>query len=145
MSENYISTIAKEKIYPIIRCKDAEQTVEIAKALVEGGIKVLEINVENVSIYEAINEISKYATVCAGGIITSMQADYAFNTELTYELGVMKKYAVETLSKIDKDGNVISEDEVSIIESSIFFASQGRSIAEGDSERFAEYSRSYYS
>ena len=78
MSENYISTIAKEKIYPIIRCKDADQTVEIAKALIEGGIKVLEINVENVSIYEAINEISKLATVCAGGIITSMQADYAF-------------------------------------------------------------------
>ena len=44
MSENYISTIAKEKIYPIIRCKDAEETIEIAQALVNGGIKVLEIN-----------------------------------------------------------------------------------------------------
>ena len=31
------------------------------------------------------------------------QADYVFNTELTYELGVMKKYAVEALSKIDKN------------------------------------------
>ena len=54
MSENYISTIAKEKIYPIIRCKEAEETVEIAKALVDGGVKVLEINLENPSIYEAI-------------------------------------------------------------------------------------------
>ncbi len=80
MSENYISTIAKEKIYPIIRCKDAEQTVEIAKALVEGGVKVLEINVENPSIYEAIKEVSKITTVCAGGIITSTQADYAFQS-----------------------------------------------------------------
>lgn len=78
MSENYISTIAKEKIYPIIRCQDAEQTLEIAKALVEGGIRVLEINVENPSIYEVIKEVSKIATVCAGGIITSTQADYAF-------------------------------------------------------------------
>ena len=78
MSEIYISTIANEKIYPIIRCKEADQTVEIAKALIDGGIKVLEINVENPSIYEAINEVSKYATVCAGGIITSTQADYAF-------------------------------------------------------------------
>jgi 2-dehydro-3-deoxyphosphogluconate aldolase/(4S)-4-hydroxy-2-oxoglutarate aldolase len=77
MSENYISTIANEKIYPIIRCKEADQTVEIAKALIDGGIKVLEINVENLSIYEAIEEISKIATVCAGGIITSAQADYA--------------------------------------------------------------------
>ena len=78
MSENYISTIANEKIYPIIRCKDADKTVEIAKALINGGIKILEINVENPSIYEAIKEISGYATVCAGGIITATQADYAF-------------------------------------------------------------------
>jgi len=78
MSENYISTIANEKVYPIIRCKDADKTVEIAKALVNGGIRVLEINVENPSIYEAIKEVSKYANVCAGGIITSTQADYAF-------------------------------------------------------------------
>ena len=77
MSENYIKTIAEEKIYPIIRCKDAEETKNIAMALIEGGIKVLEINVENSSIYEAIKEISKHATVCAGGIITSTQADVA--------------------------------------------------------------------
>lgn len=78
MSENYIKTIVEDKVYPIIRCKDAERTIEIAKALVDGGIRVLEINVENPSIYDAINEVSKYATVCAGGIITSTQADYAF-------------------------------------------------------------------
>ena len=77
MSENYIGTIANEKIYPIIRCKDKEETIEIAQALVNGGIKVLEVNVENIYIYEAIREISKIATVCAGGIITSTQADYA--------------------------------------------------------------------
>ena len=78
MSENYISTIANTGIYPIIRCNNAEETIEIAKALVDGGIKVLEINVENTSIYNAINEVSKFATVCAGGIITSTQADFAF-------------------------------------------------------------------
>ena len=77
MSENYISTIAKEKIYPIIRCKDKQETIEIARALVDGGIKVLEINVENPSIYKAIEEVSKFTTVCAGGIITSTQAEYA--------------------------------------------------------------------
>ena len=80
MSENYISTIAKEKIYPIIRCKDSEETIEIAKALVEGGVKVLEINLENPSIYDAIQEVSKFATVCAGGIITSTQADFALQS-----------------------------------------------------------------
>lgn len=78
MSENYIKTIVEDKVYPIIRCKDAKETVEIAKALVDGGVRVLEINVENPSIYGAINEVSKFATVCAGGIITATQADYAF-------------------------------------------------------------------
>ena len=77
MSENYIQMIGQDKIYPIIRCKEASQTIEIAKALVDGGIRVLEINVENPSIYEAIQEVSKFANVCAGGIITSMQADAA--------------------------------------------------------------------
>lgn len=78
MSENYLSIIAKDKIYPIIRDKDPEHTIEIARALIEGGIRILEINVETPEIYKAISEISKYATVCAGGIITSTQADCAF-------------------------------------------------------------------
>ena len=78
MVENYIATIAEDKVYPIIRSKDKEQVIEVSRALVDGGIRVIEINVENPSIYEAISEVSKFTTVCAGGIITSTQADYAF-------------------------------------------------------------------
>ena len=78
MSDNYIDIIKQDKVYPIVRCKDAEQAIEISNALIKGGIRVLEINVENPSLYKAITEISKYAIVCAGGIITSMQADAAF-------------------------------------------------------------------
>ncbi len=77
MVENYISKIAEDKIYPIIRCADADRTTEIARALIDGGIRVLEINVENTSIYRSIEEVSKYASVCAGGIITSYQAEAA--------------------------------------------------------------------
>ncbi len=77
---NYIQEIGREKIYPIIRCKEADQVIEISKALVDGGIKILEINVENPKIYDAISEVSKFAHVCAGGIITSMQADAAFES-----------------------------------------------------------------
>jgi len=80
MSENYIQMIAEDKIYPIIRTSDAEFAVNTAKALVDGGIRVLEINVEHPSVYEAIQEVSKFAHVCAGGIITSLQADAAFNS-----------------------------------------------------------------
>lgn len=77
MNENLIEVLKEEKIFPILRSNDAKAAIETAKALIDGGIKVLEINVENPSIYEAITEISKYADVCAGGIITSMQAQAA--------------------------------------------------------------------
>ena len=78
MSENYIEMIKEDKIYPIVRCKEPEMAVETAKELVDGGIRVLEINIDNPSIYKAVAEVSKFAKVCAGGIITSMQADAAF-------------------------------------------------------------------
>ena len=80
MSENYIKMIAEDKIYPIIRCSDAKFAVDIAKALVDGGIRIIEMNVEHPCIYEAISEVSKFAHVCAGGIITSLQADAAFKS-----------------------------------------------------------------
>lgn len=75
MTENLINTIYEEKIFPIIREKDATKAVNIAKALVDGGIKIMEITVENSTLYSAIEEVSKFAAVCAGGIITSHQAN----------------------------------------------------------------------
>jgi len=77
MVENLIKTIFDEKIFPIIRSKDSQRAVDIAKALYDGGIKVMEINIENPSLYSAVQEVSKFASVCAGGIITSYQADAA--------------------------------------------------------------------
>ena len=80
MSENYIQMISEDKIYPIIRCKEADKAIKIAHALVDGGIRVIEMNIEHPSIYEAIKEVSKFAHVCAGGVITSLQADAAFES-----------------------------------------------------------------
>lgn len=80
MSDNYIQMIAEDKVYPIIRCSDAELALQTAKALAEGGIRVIEMNVEHPSIYEAIKEASKFIHVCAGGVITSLQADAAFES-----------------------------------------------------------------
>lgn len=79
MSENFIKMIGEDKIYPILRCRDnnPEKMIEIAKAIVDGGVRVIELNVENPAVYEAIKEVSKFAHVCAGGIITSTQADAA--------------------------------------------------------------------
>lgn len=74
MQENLIKLIAKEKIYPIIRCKDCRVAVDTAKALAEGGIKIIEVNINNQTLYPAIKEISEFAIVSAGGIITMQQA-----------------------------------------------------------------------
>lgn len=78
MSENFIEMIGDAKIYPILRSKDVDKVIEISKALVDGGIKIVEITVEHPEAYRAIEEVSKFAHVCAGGIITSIQADAAF-------------------------------------------------------------------
>ncbi len=77
MNKNVMDLISEEKIYPIVRSKDAQKAIDIAHALIEGGIKVMEITVENPSLYQAIEEVSKDAVVCAGGIITQQQADQA--------------------------------------------------------------------
>ncbi len=77
MTKNLINLLAQERIFPIIRKKDPQKVLDIAHALIDGGIKVLEINVENPEIYKAIEEISKDAVVCAGGVITSLQAKSA--------------------------------------------------------------------
>ncbi len=77
MTENLIKKLSEEKIFPVIRSKNAKNAIDTAKALIDGGIKVLEINVENPDIFKAIEEVSKSACVCAGGIITSIQAEAA--------------------------------------------------------------------
>ncbi len=80
MYKNVMDLIAEEKIYPIVRNNDAQKAIDIAHALIEGGIKVLEITIENPSLYQAISEVSKDATVCAGGIITQQQAEQALTS-----------------------------------------------------------------
>ncbi len=74
MQENFIKKLSEEKIYPIIRSSDAQNAIDTANALIEGGIKVLEINIENFSLYQAIHEVSRNAVVAAGGVITGQQA-----------------------------------------------------------------------
>lgn len=79
MQENLIRKISEQKIYPIIRNRDSKTAIYMANAMVDGGMKIIEINVENSSIYQAIHEVSKIATVCAGGIISSQQANKALD------------------------------------------------------------------
>ena len=83
MNKNLIKILGEERLYPIIRQKDPNMAEDIANALIEGGVKILEINVESAKIYEVISKISKKANVCAGGIITTWQANAAFESGAT--------------------------------------------------------------
>lgn len=80
MNKSLMDVLSEEKIFPIIRSKNAEVVVNTAKALADGGIKILEINIESPEIYSAISEVSKFAKVCAGGIITTLQAQAALDS-----------------------------------------------------------------
>lgn len=77
---NIIESIVKEKIYAIVRENDAKRAYEISKALIEGGIKNIEIPLGSMALIDVIKELSeiKDVFVAAGGIITTNQADIAF-------------------------------------------------------------------
>ncbi len=77
MNENLINSLAKQKIFPIIRSNNPDIVVNTVEALLKGGLKIMEVNVVSPLIYDAINSVSKHADICAGGIITSMQAHAA--------------------------------------------------------------------
>ena len=77
MNKNLIELLKEEKILPILRGKDSRLIKDRALALIEGGIKIIEINVENTAMFNVINELADYADICAGGIITSLQAKTA--------------------------------------------------------------------
>lgn len=77
MNENLIEALAQQKIFPIIRCNNPETVVDTVEALLKGGLTIMEVNVETPLIYDAIKAVSQKADICAGGIITSMQAHAA--------------------------------------------------------------------
>ena len=79
MNINLLDEIKKNKILPIIRNKNPEEIVRITNALIAGGIRIVEINVGNSKIYNAIEQLSKKAIICAGGVITSVQAQIAID------------------------------------------------------------------
>jgi 2-dehydro-3-deoxyphosphogluconate aldolase/(4S)-4-hydroxy-2-oxoglutarate aldolase len=79
MNKYLIEQLGEEKIFPIIRSKKADVAINIAKSLADAGIKIIEVNVETPEIYGAIKEISSFIDVCAGGIITSFQANAAID------------------------------------------------------------------
>lgn len=76
---NAIKEILNEKIFGVIRVNDGEKVLSIAKSLIKGGIKIIEIIVDTPSVVDAMKELSQNEDVvlAAGGIITQRQANIA--------------------------------------------------------------------
>lgn len=76
---NPIESIYKNKLVAVIRADEEKEALEMAKAVIQGGIKVLEITVENGIVLPAIKELKESAdvTIMAGGIITQQRAQEA--------------------------------------------------------------------
>lgn len=79
MNTNVIKEILKEKIHAVVRVSDANKVIEITQALVKGGIKIVEIIVDNSAIVDAIRYLNatEKVIIAAGGIITQRQASSA--------------------------------------------------------------------
>ena len=58
MSENYIQIIGKDKLFPIVRSKNAQEAIDISKALVEGGIRVAISGVPSYRLRELAEKIA---------------------------------------------------------------------------------------
>ncbi len=76
---NLIEKLKKNKIFPIIRSDNPKDVTAKVYALLEGGLDVMEINVETPQVFNAIKSVSNDAIICAGGMITSIQAKTAID------------------------------------------------------------------
>ena len=80
MNVNLIKKLSENKVLPIIRNSNPDIVFETAKALISGGLDIIEITTENPMVFNVIKELSQNAIICAGGIITSLQAQIAIDS-----------------------------------------------------------------
>lgn len=70
-----LDIIKREKIYGIIREDDSHKAYELAKAYIEGGIRILELN-SPLDVCEKISKLDN-VIIAQGGVITKDQAHEA--------------------------------------------------------------------
>ena len=76
---NLTEKLALNKVYPIIRNTDSNIVYDTARAIIDGGLDMIEITALNSEVFNVIDKLSKEAIICAGGIITSVQAQIAID------------------------------------------------------------------
>jgi len=80
MNENLVNLLSNENLVPIIRSGNPDVVRGIANSVIEGGARIIEVNVVNSKVYDVIHELSEHATICAGGVITAIQAQAAIES-----------------------------------------------------------------
>ena len=77
MSKYIRECIEKNKIIGVIRENDSKRAIEIANAMIDGGIKIIEIVYSNTASIVAIEELSKNKdiVVSAGSVISCQQVE----------------------------------------------------------------------
>ncbi|HCB11664.1 MAG TPA: hypothetical protein DEO94_05995 [Cyanobacteria bacterium UBA11991] len=76
---NLTEKLSLNKVYPIIRNTDSNIVYDTARAIIDGGLDMIEITALNSEVFNVIDKLSKEAIICAGGIITSVQAQIAID------------------------------------------------------------------
>lgn len=78
---NPIQRIKEQKVYAVVRVDNPEKAISISKALIKGGINIIELMIENAELIKAVEELKKTEDVllAAGGIITERQALISIN------------------------------------------------------------------
>ena len=73
---NILEQYGKAKISAVVRTNDADISLKIAKAIIAGGVKLIEITVGKPEMYGVIKELTDNtdAVIAAGGVITARQA-----------------------------------------------------------------------
>ncbi|MBR6163506.1 hypothetical protein IKQ26_06425 [bacterium] len=74
---NPIQRIIDQKVYAVVRVDNPERAVSISRALIKGGIDIIELMIENADLVSAVKTLKETEDVllAAGGIITQRQAD----------------------------------------------------------------------
>ena len=103
MKHNIKELIESQKILPILRGDDTDDMISKAKALYDGGIKIIELNSKSPEYFKMTYEISKFMTVISGGIITSIQAQNALDCGAC---GISSPIFQMNLVKLSKDKHV---------------------------------------
>ena len=77
---NFYDKLNSEKIVPVVKINDASKAPDLARALLAGGLSVIELTFRSAAAADAIRAVCREdpeLTVCAGTVLTPEQAQQA--------------------------------------------------------------------